>query len=435
MKELLEKRAKVFEQARALVLKAEKETRALTAEEQTEYDARMADVKAIGETITRSRESAEMEAQLSRSLGPRRGENGNDPQQRGRTPGSDLADAALDTFIRRGGHGLNEEQRSVFGRSDSAGGDHIVIRAASPLSYVTGAAGADTIPTGFVNQLETNLKWFGGMRQSRATILRTSSGQPLPWPTQDDTSNVGELVGEDTDATQAVTEMSFGQVNFGAWTYSSKIVKVPIQLIQDSAFDVQAFVAKALGIRLGRIQNTHFTTGDGNSKPSGLITGAALGVTAANTHTTDVTYANLVDLEHSVDPAYRVGAQFMFNDTTAAYLEKLVDGNSRPLLNSSLAGIDGPVVAGQPGVVKYTIKGYEVVLNSDMANLGVSGKAVAFGDMSKYVIRDVLDLLLIRFNELYMTRGQIGFLCWMRTDGHLVDANAHPVRYFQNASA
>ena len=228
--------------------------------------------------------------------------------------------------------------------------------------------------------------------------------------------------------------MSFGQVTFNGYKYSSKLVLVPIELIQDSAFDVQGFVAEALGTRLGRIQNTHFTTGDGSSKPNGVVTAASSGVTGATGQTGSVIYNDLVNLIHSVDPAYRVGAEFMLHDSSAAVVETLKDGNGRPLLNSSLAGINGEVKAGEPGRPGYTILGYNVTINNDVATMAANAKSILFGDFSKYVIREVQDLMLVRFGEKYMDSGQIGFVAFSRTDGDLVDAGMHPIKYYANSA-
>jgi HK97 family phage major capsid protein len=426
----LEQRARVFEQARALVLKAENEKRALTSDEQTEYDKRMSDVKALGDTIQRSRESAQMDADLSRSIGP----NAGNPANPAGTPSADLANSAMTTFLRSGARSLTAEQRSVFGQNASDTREHIVVRAASPLSDVTGAAGAYTIPQGFYNNLEQARKWFGGMRQSNATVWRTASGNAIPYPTVNDTNNTGEYIAENAAVSQASTEMSFGRVTFNAYKLSSKLVLVPFELIQDSAFDITAKVASLLGERLGRSENTAFTTGGGSTLPTGVVTAATLGITGATGQTTSVQYNDLVNIEHSVDPAYRVGAQFMFHDQTAAFIETLKDGNGRPLLASSLVGINGDISAGKPGITKYTIKGYEVVINNDMPVMAANAKSLLFGDFSKYVIRDVLDMMLIRFGEKFMDQGQIGFLCYARNDGNLVDAGSHPIKWYANSA-
>jgi hypothetical protein len=186
------------------------------------------------------------------------------------------------------------------------------------------------------------------MRTSNARILRTSTGNPLPYPNLNDTGNTGALVAENTAIGQATTEMSFGKITLGAYKYTSQLVLVPIELIQDSAFDVQSFVAQALGIRLGRIQNTHFTIGTGTSQPTGIVTSSTLGVTGATGETAKWSYADIINLIHSVDPAYRVAAQFMMHDASASVTEQMLDGNGRPLLNSSFVGINQEVKAGHP---------------------------------------------------------------------------------------
>jgi HK97 family phage major capsid protein len=328
---------------------------------------------------------------------------------------------------------------SINGRTINGDALTINLRAASPLSDVTGAAGAYTVPSGFVYNLEKNLKWYGGVRAAGPTILRTATGNPLPWPTTDDTGNTGEITAENTAAGQATTEMSFGQVTFGGYKYDSQVVKVPIELLQDSAFDIQSIVFDALQRRIGRKQNNDFTVGTGTNMPKGVVVASALGATGASGQTAKVLYADFVNLEHSVDPWYRANGKYMMHDSTCASIEALVDTTGRPLLNSSFAGINADVFAGRPdgvapGITRYTIKGYPVVVNNDMATMAANAKSVLFGDFSKYVVREVMDIMLIRFNELYMGNLQVGFLAVARADGNLVDAGAHPIRYYANSA-
>lgn len=429
MKKLLEQRAHIFEQARSLVLKAEQETRALTSEEQTKYDAIMADVKALGETIERSRQASDLNAELDRSVGPMA------PVTAAKqNPGSDLREAAMDTFIRKGANALSDEQRKAFAGAVT-GTNELHFRAASPLSDVTGTAGAYTVPQGFLSELDIAMKWYGGMRTSKARVIRTATGNALPWPSLNDTYNTGSIVAENTQITQSSTEMAFSRIVLNAWKFTSGLVLVPIELIQDSAFDVQGFVANALGIRIGRSQNSYFTTGTGSSQPTGVVTAATLGVTGATGETSKWVYNDIVNLIHSVDPAYRAGAQFMMHDSTAAITEQMVDGNNRPLLNSSLAGISGEVKAGEPGKATYTILGYPVVINNDMATMAANAKSVLFGDFTRFLIRDVMDLMLVRFGEKYMDYGQIGFTAFSRSDSNLQDAGTHPIKYFANSAS
>ena len=165
---------------------------------------------------------------------------------------------------------------------------------------------------------------YGGML-SVSNILDTDSGNPLAIPTDDDTGNVGAILTENTQV--AEEPLVFGSVALGANTYTSGLVRLSQELIQDTAFDLSGFLTKVFGERLGRITNTHFTTGDGVSKPSGVMTEAVVGVTAASA--TSFTADELIDLEHSVDRAYRLNAQFMLNDDALRVVKKLKDGAGR----------------------------------------------------------------------------------------------------------
>jgi HK97 family phage major capsid protein len=288
------------------------------------------------------------------------------------------------------------------------------------LSATTGTAGGYTVPQGFYDQLIEAQKWYGGVRQVANTIS-TDQGNQLPIPTDNDTANEGELLAENAQA--GSQDISFGQVMLNAYKFSSKIVLVPIELLQDSAFDVEAYLSKLLGTRIGRINNRLFTLGTGTSQPQGVVTGAALGKTAATGQTTSITYDDLIDLEHSVDIAYREGAKFMMHDQTLKALKKLKDGYGRPLWLPGLAFKEPD-----------TINGYAFQVNNHMDQMAASAKSLLFGDFSKYWVRDVKAVQIIRFNEKYMDYGQVGFLAFSRADGKLVDAGTHPIAYYQNSA-
>lgn len=241
-----------------------------------------------------------------------------------------------------------------------------------------------------------------------------------------DTGNTGAIVAENTQIAQSDPEMAFGSLTFGAYKFSSKLVLVPIELLQDSAIDVQSVVASALGERLGRIQNTYFTTGTGSSQPKGFVAAATSAKTTASP--TAITIDEVIDLEHSVDPWYRIGGTYCFNDSTAAYLEKLKDNNGRPLLNDSFLK-DANKAGDVNAPLRYTLRGYPVCICTGMDSIAASKKPIAFGNMKKFVIRDVMDLMLVRFSEKYMDYGQIGFTAFMRSDSNLVDAGTNPVKF------
>jgi HK97 family phage major capsid protein len=276
-------------------------------------------------------------------------------------------------------------------------------------------------------RFEVALKTFGGMRQVSQNI-RTSTGADLPFPLMDDTANSASIIGENT-ALGSGPDLAFTQLTLKAYKYSSGIVLLPWELITDSAIDITSLVGDALGTRIARAQNTHFTTGDNSGKPQGA-TGTAMTVGVTGTSlAAGPTYANLIDLIYSVDAAYRSNAVFMFSDTTLATLRKLVDGNSRPLFwsdaNSLATGVEG------------TLLGYRYIINNDMPALGTANaKSILFGDFSRgYLIRDVTTVQILRLNERYADTGQVAFVGHARGDGRLCDAGTHPIKCFKNAAS
>lgn len=286
------------------------------------------------------------------------------------------------------------------------------------LSSITGTAGAYTVPEGFVNSLEMAMLEFGGMRQV-ASVIRTASGNDLPWPTTNDTSNKGALIGENVAVSEQ--DITFGVVTLHAYKYSSKAVKVPVELLEDSAFDLASEIGRMLGERIARITNEHFTTGDGASKPKGIVTASTLGVTAASA--TAITADEIIDLIHSVDPAYRTGAGFMFSDATLKLIRKLKTGDGQYLWQPGMQ-------SGSPDM----IYGYRYTINQDMATPASATKSVVFGQLSKYKIRDVASFRMTRLNERYADNDQVGFLAWSRHDGNLLDAGVAPVKHLLQAT-
>jgi HK97 family phage major capsid protein len=327
---------------------------------------------------------------------------------------------AFGQWVRFGLDGLNSEQRHTMAtarRLIDVRDYHDIPAEVRALS-TTGSAGGYMIPQGFSNELEKALKAFGGMRQA-ARLFPTPDGRDIPWPTVDDTSNVGELLAE--NAAAASQDVTFGIVTLKAYKYSSKVVLVSNELLQDSFFDVNSVLRDLLAERIGRITNTHLTTGDGSGKPKGVVVEAGLGATGVPGETLTMIYEDFVELEHSVDPLYRAGASFMFADSTLKMAKKIKDTLGRPIF-----------VPGVETRAYDTILGYPFVINQDVAAQGVSHKSALFGNFSKYLIRDVQEFVLLRLVERYAEYGQVGFLAFARCDGRAIQPAA--LKYFINSA-
>ncbi|CAN5369050.1 phage major capsid protein [soil metagenome] len=322
---------------------------------------------------------------------------------------------AFKNFLINGERGLTNEEMHLL-RSN---------KPQNSQSVGTGSSGGYLVPTGFGGELLEALKAFGGMRQV-ATTIQTASGATLPWPTVDETGQVGEIVAENSPASSQ--DVTFGTTNIGAYKWSSKIFTLPFELLQDQGpgMDVEAFVRRAASTRIGRAQNTKYTVGTGTSEPTGIVTSAASGKVGLTGQTTTVIYDDMVDLEHSVDPAYRVmpGVGFMWHDTTLRQLKKLKDTQGHPLWLPGLSAKDPD-----------TFLRYRYTINQDMPQMAANAKSILFGDMSQFLIRDVMEITLFRFDDsAFIKNGQIGFLAWARGDGKMVTAG-QPVKYYQNSAS
>lgn len=317
----------------------------------------------------------------------------------------------FDTFMRRGDAGFSAQQ---------------IEKIQAALSTTTDSEGGYTVPEQVATRLIDRLADYSGMRKV-AEIIRTSTGGPLSYPTSNGITEVGEIIAENGTASDA--DPSFGTVSLTPYKYGSKTIAVPIELLQDSAIDMENFVVNRIAARLGRITNQHFTVGTGTGQPTGIVTASGAGKVGATGQTTTVLYADLVDLIESVDIAYQSmpGCRWMFAQSMRATLRKLTDTTGRPIWTP---GYEQGITGGAPDL----LLGHAVQINNAMPTPAASAKSIIFGDLSKYIIRDVMQMALFRFTDsAYTRKGQVGFLAWMRTTGNLSDSAA--VKHYQHAAS
>ncbi|MFK3741431.1 phage major capsid protein [Massilia sp. TN1-12] len=288
------------------------------------------------------------------------------------------------------------------------------------MSTTTPAEGGYTVPAEVAAMVIDRLKAFGGMRDV-ATVLTTETGHAMNFPTSDGTSEIGEIVAENGSAGSG--DITFNTLGLPVFKYSSKQIALPLELIQDSAIDVVAFVVNRLATRIARIQNLHQTVGTGTGQPLGLIPASTVGKVGATGQTTTVTYGDLVDVKHSVNRAYRGNAKWMMNDLSVASLSKLVDTVGRPIWIPA-------VVEGAPDL----LLGKPIAINDDVPVMAANAKSIAFGDLAQYTIRDVANSTTMRrFDDsAFALKGQVGFCGWTRSGGNLLDTAA--VRLYQNSA-
>lgn len=403
IKALKESRARAWEQSKALL--DEVGTGAWSAEQEATWAKLEAEIAEGTKTIDRAEQHLAADAIDSEVVARQEFETG---------ASRDEYDSVFRNYLRNGAQSLDTRGREVLQNRGLATMDASVRNA---LGEATGGAGGYTVPPGFWARVTETMLAFGNVA-GVANVITTATGQDLPWMTNDDTANEGAILAENTAiGTQDVT---FGTKTLGAYLYTSKLVRVSVQLLQDSSLDIEAFLARKFATRLARIHNRHQTTGTGAGQPQGIVTGATTGKTTASSSA--ITYTEIIDLIHSVDPAYRfTNAKFMMNDQILAYIRKIKDdiggaGLGRPLWEpSTQVGIPNSIV------------GYPYVVNQHMAStVATTNTTVLFGDFQTgYVVRNVKNAQLVRLAERYAEFLQVGFFMYDRQDAVVDDTAAY----------
>lgn len=415
--EMRRKRANLWEQMKEIHERAKTENRDMNAEEQQRWEALNAEVDSLKATIDREERHAELEAEMVAESSRQAEQDG---EQEARHEQTITATAeyrdAYRAYLRGGMSDLDREQRTLLRQGHQA----LEGAEARALGVAAGPVGGFTVPDEAMRPIVSAMLAVGGVRRTRASVITTASGADLPIPLSDDTANEGERIGE--NAGVAELDPTFGQKILRSYMYTSRIVRVPYQFLQDTSIsDFESWLAEMFGQRIGRRQNRDFTNGAGGNQPEGLVSASPLGAQTAAAGV--IAWEDLVALEHSVDPSYRLGAQWMFHDAVLQELKQLSDGQNRPLW---LPGVS----VGEPD----TILRYSYVINQHMpapvgAAWAAGDRAIVFGDMSYYWIRDVRGFSIIRLDERYADNLQVGFLAFARADGALIDAGTHPIRH------
>jgi HK97 family phage major capsid protein len=401
VQELKNERARIWEQMKDVMAEADKS--GWSSELDAKYERLSADLDAKGNEADRLEAHGKLEEQFSQV--DRSGVVPKDDQPSGDEHFGKGYDQAFARYMRVGTEGLDVEDKQIL----RGGFQQFDPKAAAGVA--TGAAGGFTVPPAFRQKIVTRLQFIASMRQL-AEVITTETGAKLPWPTVDDTANEGAILGENTQVTEQ--DVVLGQADLDAYMYTSKLIRASFQLLNDSAFDLDTWLANILATRIGRIQNRHYTIGTGVNQPDGLFTSATVGKTAASA--TVVTYDELVDLTESIDPAYTEGGNcgFVMSQAARGGMRKLKDGQQRPLWEPS-------VQAGTPD----RFMGYGLTINNYVPIPAANATSIGFGDVREaYVIRDVTDFTLLRLTERYADFLQVGFLGFQRSDGTLQNAAA-----------
>jgi HK97 family phage major capsid protein len=319
----------------------------------------------------------------------------------------------------RGGQSIDEQRAQAFdgflrqGMSEMSAEQRQILREMRAQSTDSDTAGGYTVPTEMLNRIHEAMKDYGGLA-SVAQILTTENGQTLEWPTSDGTAEEGELIGENSQASEG--DVIFGIKNLGAKKLSSKVIRVSNELLNDSGIDIQAFLANRIGSRLGRGEAKFLVQGTGAGtpeQPTGLQASVTGTTTAASS--SEFTWQEVNGLIHSIDPAYRRAANFRvgLNDNTLKLMTEMEDLQGRPLWLPAVSG-----------AAPATILNVPYFVDQGIADIGVNAKFMYAGDFAQFIIRRVRYMVLKRLVERYADFDQTGFLAFHRFDCVLQDAAA-----------
>ena len=384
--ELREKRANVWEAAKAFLDSKRTDSGLLSAEDTTAYEKMEADVVNLGKEIDRLERQEALDRELAKPV--------NVPITSKPSPNGEQKTGRA-----------TDEYKQAFWKAMRNKSSFDVQNA---LQVGTDSEGGYLVPDEFEKTLIEALQEENIFRQLAKVITTSSGDKKIPVVASKGTASWVEEEGPIPESDDA-----FGQVSIGAFKLAT-MIKVSEELLNDSVFNLESYIAKEFARRIGAKEEEAFFIGDASGKPTGIFNatgGAALGVTTASA--TAITLDEVIDLFYSLKSPYRKNAVFVMNDVTVKVIRKLKDGNGQYIWQPSIQ-------AGQPD----TILNRPVKTSAYVPNIAASAKAIAFGDFGYYWVADRQGRSFQRLNELYAATGQVGFKATQRVDGKLILAEA-----------
>ena len=382
--ELREKRAKAWEAAKAFLDSHRNDKGVLSAEDDAAYTRMEQEITDLGKEISRMERREALDAQLNLPV--------NQPLTGKPLNGRETA---------KTGRATDEYRQNFWNMMRSKTPMPTVMNA---LQIGTDSEGGYLVPDEYEHTLVEALEEENVFRQL-AKVIRTSSGdRKIPV-----VATKGTASWIDEEGAYLESDDSFGQVSIGAYKVGT-MIKVSEELLNDSVFDLEAYISREFARRIGAKEEEAFFTGDGSGKPLGVLAatgGAETGVTTASA--TAITADELIDLFYSLKAPYRRNVVWVLNDSTIKAIRKLKDNQGQYLWQPSLT-------AGAPDL----LLGKPVRTSAYMPAIAADAKTIAFGDFSYYWIADRQGRSFKRLNELYAATGQVGFLASQRVDGKLV---------------
>ncbi|WP_461206074.1 phage major capsid protein [Clostridium sp. DL1XJH146] len=386
IQELREKRATVWEQAKKFLDEHRGENGLISPEDNGTYEKMEKEVVDLGKEVERLERQEMLDRELSAAVS---------------TPLSTRPEKMKE---QRKGRASDDYKVAFWGAMRNKVNPSVQ----NALQIGTDSEGGFLVPDEYENQLLKALQEANVMRNLCHVITTSYGDRKIPV-----VASHGSAAWMDEESAFSESDDTFGQVTLSAYKVGT-MLKVSDELLNDSFFDLESYIATEFARRIGAAEEEAFLIGNGSSKPTGLLNstgGAEVGITAASA--TALTFDEIIDLYHSLKAPYRKNASFVINDDTIKKIRKLKDGQGQYLWNPS-------VKAGTPD----TILNRPVTTSQYMPTAAAGTKSILFGDFNYYWIADRQGRTFKRLNELYAANGQVGFLASQRLDGKLILSEA-----------
>ncbi len=381
--ELREKRATLWDSTKAFLDSKRDDKGLLSAEDTSTYERMETDVVNLGKEIERLERQLALDLELSRPIN---------------TPIKNKP--MLPNGEDKIGRATNEYHNAFWQAMRYKNSFDIQ----NALQVGTDSEGGYLAPDEFERTLIESLEEENIFRQLAKVITTSSGDKKIPV-----VASKGTASWVDEEGVIPESDDAFGQVSIGAYKLAT-MIKVSEELLNDSVFNLEQYIAKEFARRIGAKEEEAFFTGDGTGKPTGIFNitgGATLGITTASA--TAITLDEIMDLFYSLKSPYRKKSTFVMNDATVKAIRKLKDSTGQYIWQPSITAGTPDTILNRP--VKTSA--YAPILES-------SSKAIAFGDFSYYWVADRQGRSFQRLNELYAATGQVGFRATQRVDGKLI---------------
>ena len=379
--ELREKRAKAWDAAKAFLDTKRDDNGLLSTEDTATYEKMEADVVALGHEVERLERQAALDAEMAKATSsPILGKPA--------APEDEKKGRAAEAYKKAFWNAMRGRYTPDIHNALKEGVD---------------TQGGYLVPEEFEARLIEAATERNIMR-TLGTVITTGNDRKIPVASSKGSSSWVEEEGEIPES-----DDSFGQITLSAYKLATAI-KISDELLNDSVFNLESYIAKSLGERIAEKEDEAFLVGNGTGKPTGIFNATGGGQVAVTTASaTAVTLDEILDLFYSLKSAYRPNSAFLMNEASLKAIRKLKDSTGQYLWQPSARDGEPDKILGRPYYTSFFVPA-----------IASGAKSIAFGDFSFYWIADREGRTFKRLDELYARNGQVGFMAYQRVDGKLI---------------